>query len=128
MCPKEGQSSVFSGRRPLARGGREDRGDKAARSPKKDERRPARPLAELAERVAREKRGEGGQGKSLRQRLAGTLPLFGVVNLREIGLGVIIVGAVLFIWVWPHLLHWGLLITALGFVIMRYGDNWVKGN
>lgn len=89
-------------------------------------RRASRPLAELQEKLTKETRRKTVR-VSVKERLARAFPLFGVIGPGEIGLAIAIIGAVTMIWIWPHLLHWGLVVVAMGFVIMRYGERWLRG-
>ncbi len=93
---------------------------------KRPERKPARPLKEYNERLAKEQARAKGSKRSLRERIAAVMPLFGVIGVREIGLAVTIISAVTLIWILRQY-AWGLLVVGLGFVLMRYGDNWLKG-
>jgi hypothetical protein len=54
-------------------------------------------------------------------------PLFGFIGIRELGLGVSIIGAITMLWIWPGLRVWGFISAGLGLVVMRYGENWLRG-
>ncbi len=112
---------VFAGRDrgKKAGGGRRGRGSKE-KAP-----RPARPLAELKEREKKRAEAASRRPGSFRQRVAKVLPLFGVINVRELGLITAIAGGTMAMW--PHLRPWGFLLAAAGFVVMRYGENWLAG-
>lgn len=88
-------------------------------------RTPARPLAELRQRQAREEARAGTERPSLRQRIGRAFPLFGMVGPRELGLILAIVGGTTAMW--PVYRAWGFLIAGLGFVVMRYGEGWLRG-
>lgn len=114
---------VFAGghqKKPGRTGGRKKAGGAADRG-----RAPARPLAELRERQAREEARVGSERLSLRQRIGRAFPLFGVVGPRELGLILAIVGGTTAMW--PVYRAWGFLIAGLGFVVMRYGEGWLRG-
>lgn len=124
-----GKSSVFArtGRPGGGVGGVTAGKPRRGRGKADSERKPARPLAELKERLAKEAARRGTPRPTLRERLAAALPLAGLFGIREIGLAVALVGAVTLIWVWHQYFMWGLLVVAIGLVIMRYGESWLKG-
>lgn len=121
MTADEKAKGVFAGRdRPKkAGGGRRGRGRRGKAA------RPARPLAELKEREKKRAQAASRPSVSFRQRVAKALPLFGVINIRELGLITAIAGGT--IAMWPHLRPWGFLLAAVGFVVMRYGEKWLAG-
>ncbi|HCJ09578.1 MAG TPA: hypothetical protein DHW14_00230 [Clostridiales bacterium] len=112
---------VFAGRDRTKKAG----GGRRGRGRKKKAPRPARPLAELKEREKKRAQAASARPVSLRERVAGVLPLFGVINVRELGLIAAIAGGTMAMW--PHLRPWGFLLAAAGFVVMRYGENWLAG-
>jgi hypothetical protein len=130
LSPKERKSSVFADRGPARPGaGRKDAGTGQAKAgPAKVAKQTARPLAELQERLEKEGRHKPGSRLTWRQRVAKALPLFGFIRVAEIGLAIIIIGTVTMIWIWPHLRMWGILGAIIGFILMRNGDKWIKGD
>lgn len=129
MSPKDGKSSVFSEKTKPEPKRREERAprEKAGPAGKRGERKPARPLAELNARLAKEAARGRGSKLSLRQRIAAAMPLLGFLGVREIGLGVVLTGAITLMWIWHRYFVWGLVVVAIGLYIMRYGESWVKG-
>lgn len=114
------RKGVFAGgQRKTNRGG-----DKKKAGPGTKGRTPARPLAELEERRAREKARTPKEGLTLRQRVSQAFPLFGVVGTRELGLILAIAGGTAAMW--PRYRALGFLVAALGFVVMRSGEGWLR--
>lgn len=129
MSPKKRKSGIFADRGP-ARPGAGRKGAVAGQAkagPAKVAKKAARPLAELQERLAKEGRQRGGPRLGWRQRAAKALPLFGFIRVAEIGLAIIIIGTVTMIWIWPQLKVWGIFAAIIGFILMRNGDKWIKG-
>jgi hypothetical protein len=86
----------------------------------------ARPLAELKKRMEAEAARQTAPRRTMKQRVGGLFPLFGVVGIREFGLALTLVGAILFIWVWPHLWPVGVVLTIAGLATTRYGEGWMR--
>ncbi len=127
MNSKDGGSSVF-GRGTAPEPKRRDERATTEKTPtgRRGKRKPARPLAELRERLAKEAAVGRGPRRTLKQRVAGALPLLGFLGVREIGLAVALAGAITLIWVWHQYFVWGLIVVAVGLCIMRYGEHWVR--
>ncbi len=104
MSPDK-KGPVFSGRAPASK-----------KSPRVD-----RPLAEYKDRMAKRKARAG-----LRARILGSFPWFGVIGVRELGLAIIIL-SLASTWFWARYRMWGLVGSILGFLVMRYGEDWLKG-
>jgi len=115
MSPNKRDPGVFD-QTPSKQRKRKDR--RAARD--KSRKKAARPLADYkAEQV---KTGGGGKVPFTR-RIANAFPLFGVIGIREIGLGLALTGGT--VAMWPKLRPWGFLIAVAGFLLMRYGSKWL---
>jgi len=117
------KGSVFAGRTGPGRAGGARPSPKPGRGAKT---KPVRPLKEYQERLAREAQRAKGEKVPLRRRVAAAFPLFGVIGVSEVGLFIAVSSAITLIWVWPHLKHWGFLLVGLGFVVMRYGKEWLE--
>ncbi len=133
MSPKEQPGGIFARRN----AGKDERGGKrtvearapgpAKRGKGKGKGRPARPMAELSDRLAKEKAAGRGVKRSLRERLAAAMPLFGFLGIREIGLAIVFAAAITLMGIWHQYFVWGLLVVAVGLYVMRYGDSWLGG-
>lgn len=130
MTSEDRKSSIFSG--PGRPGTRKPAGESSKPSPSGQKnagkggeaRKPARPMAEFDARLAKE--AAKGSKRSLRQRIAGAMPFFGLFGIREIGLGITLAGAITLMGIWHQYFIWGVLVTIVGIAIMRYGEAWVK--